>query len=106
MIEMRVCAGNPLRIATSPRSVRKELAKKFSNQMPSSLSRRMQGITGSPSTVSSMIVRAKLSRITTTTLGRPVVSTRSGSPAEGPLPRNASNFAARVASSKKGYSAA
>ena len=106
MTDMRVCAGKPLRIATSPRSVRNELAKKFSNQMPSPFSRCMLGMTGSPPTSSSITVRAKLSRMTITTLGRSVSSTRSVGPAAGPLPRRASNFAARVSSSKKGYSPA
>lgn len=99
MIEVRVCAGKPLKRATSPRSVRKELAKKFSNQMPSSRSRRMWGMTGSPSTCSSITVRAKLSRITTTTLGRSVRSTCRAGAESGRLPRSVSNFAARVGSS-------
>ena len=106
MIDMRVWAGNPLRIATSPRSVRNELAKKFSNQMPSPFRRCMLGMTGRPPTSASMTVRAKLSRITTTTLGRGVVSTRSGAAAERLFPRKGANRSSRPASSKKGYSAA
>ena len=37
------------------RQVRNELAKKFSNQMPSSRNRRILGMTGRPSTSASML---------------------------------------------------
>ena len=91
MIDMVVWAGNPHRTATCPRSVRNELAKKFSNQTPSRLKRCMLGITGSPFTVSSMIVRPKLSSRISTTFGRSLRSSR-GVPASAPgrLPRNSS----------------
>ena len=102
MTDVFVWAGKPLRIATSPRSVRNELAKKFSNHTPSRFSRCMLGMTGSPSTSSSITVRAKLSRITTTTFGLSVSSTRTAGSAFRPFPRRASNRTARVRSSKKG----
>ena len=104
--DVRVWAGNPLSTATSPRSVRNELAKKFSNHTPSRRKRCMLGITSSPSTRSSMSVRPKLSQMTTTTLGRDVRSSPVSGTAEGRSPRRRSKRRARSSSSKKGYIAA
>ena len=106
MTDMRVCAGNPFITATSPRSVRNELAKKFSNHTPSRLNRCMLGITASPPTSASITVRPKLSSSTSTTLGRGVRSSLTVPAPEERSPRSASNRAARSDSSKKGYAAA
>ena len=60
----------------------------------------MFGITGSPSTRSSITVRAKLSRITSTTFGREVVSTRrAGVSAPGAFPRSAAKRSVSCGSS-------